>query len=491
MNTRVFIISVAAVILSACTRMENPAGSNVPVSLSYSTLEADEESKAAQNLNEGTFDSGEKIKVRTSNTGAGQWTDYIFTAGDAGAMIPPDPKPYFPSGSQNIDIVAYYPATAGTSFTVAADQTSDASYKASDLMFASVTNQARQQSAVNLEFRHKLAKLCVNVTPGDGISSINSITLLGVQPTVSFNQATGAVGEASGHATDIAMSNNGAVIIPAQSLTGNLFTIVTDKGTVTFQVAFGKKTIAAGKRYTWEITISRLAVGATIDISDWMGEEGTVIVNPAQKTPYGLEAVDLGSSVKWANMNLGATKPEEYGDYFAWGETIPYYQEGYSQESPCTHWIYDKSGYNWANYSLCNGSMYSLIKYCYLSNFGVVDNRYSLDYVHDAACVNWGGNWQMPSDSDFSWLRNNCSWTKTTLNGVKGYRVEGNGNSIFLPAAGYRADAQLYDAGSYGYYWSSSLNPIDSPPWAACLDGTTISSKERYQGFTIRPVWQP
>ena len=163
MNTRLFFFSVAAIVLAACTQMENPSESNVPVSLSYSTVEAIE-TKAAQNLNEGTFASGESVKVRISNTGADSWTDYTFTTAAAGAMTAPDPAPYYPAGSQNIDIVAYYPATAGSSFTVATDQTADASYKASDLMFASVTNQAKQAEAVNLAFSHKMAKINVNIT---------------------------------------------------------------------------------------------------------------------------------------------------------------------------------------------------------------------------------------------------------------------------------------------------------------------------------------
>ena len=191
MNTRYFFFSIAAVVLAACSQVENPAENNVPVSLTYSTVAA--ETRAAQNLNEGTFASSESVKVRISNTGAGVWTDYTFTTGSAGAMTAPNPGPYYPAGAQNIDIAAYYPATAGATFSVATDQTADADYKASDLMFASVTNQAKQAEAVNLAFTHKMAKLNVNITAGSGVSSINSLSVLNVKPTVSFDQATGAV----------------------------------------------------------------------------------------------------------------------------------------------------------------------------------------------------------------------------------------------------------------------------------------------------------
>ena len=236
MHTKKILFAAALLtVLAACSsddQSSEPMEQLTPVTLQYTTVDATE-TRAAQDLNQGTFASGETVKVRISNTGAGSWTDYDFTTGDAGAMIAPATPPYYPAGSQNIDIVAYYPAAAGTSFSVATDQTSDADYKASDLMFASVTNQAKQADAVNLAFSHKMAKLCVNVTAGTGVGSINSVSILNVKPTISFNQATGAVGSASGDATTIAMTNNGAAVIPAQTIDGGLLSITTDKGTAT------------------------------------------------------------------------------------------------------------------------------------------------------------------------------------------------------------------------------------------------------------------
>ena len=152
--------------------------------------------------------------------------------------------------------------------------------------------------------------------------------------------------------------------------------------------------------------------------------------------------VDLGlpSGLKWATCNVGATKPEEYGDYFAWGETTP------------------KTTYDWSTYKWCNGSYDTLTKYCTNSSYGTVDNKTVLDLEDDAASVNMGGSWRMPTVEEQTELRTECTWTWTTLNGVNGYNVEGpNGNSIFLPAAGYRYYSDLYYAGSYGSYWSSSL----------------------------------
>lgn len=317
MNTKHFILAVAAVAFAACTQIEKPiediediipetpAYSDTPIALTYSTVDA-VETKAAQNLNEGTFDSGEGITVRVSNTGVNEWANYVFTTGEAGAMTAPNPGPYYPAGAQNIDIVAFYPASAGTSFTVESDQTADEDYKASDLMFASVTDQAKQAAAVNLAFSHKMAKLNVNITAGQGVSSINSLSVLNVKPTVSFNQATGVVGEATGSATTIAMSNEGSVIIPAQTINGELLSIVTDIGTATYTVT--DKVFEAGKLYTINITVNLRAVGTTTEITGWTSE-GTVVVNPVVEveTILGVTSNHLG----WVIAGDGTIYPDK------------------------------------------------------------------------------------------------------------------------------------------------------------------------------------
>ena len=271
-----FFILVTALFLAACVQMENPDERTTPVSLSYSTVVASE-TKAAQNLNEAAFASGETVMVQIADCGDTNWTGYVFTTGEEGAMTAPTPGPHYPAGSVNINIVAYYPSTAGTSFTVKSDQTADADYKASDLMFASVTNQAKQEAPVNLAFSHKLAKLNVNISAGEGVSSISSVSILNVKPTVSFDQISGAVGEASGTATSIAVSNNGAAVIPAQTISGGLLSIVTDKGTATYSVT--DKVFEAAKQYTLNITVNLRAVGTTTAITGWTSE-GTVTVNP-------------------------------------------------------------------------------------------------------------------------------------------------------------------------------------------------------------------
>ena len=188
------------------------------------------------------------------------------------------------------------------------------------------------------------------------------------------------------------------------------------------------------------------------------------------------EYVDLGLSVKWADRNVGATKPEEYGDYFAWGETAP------------------KEVYEWSTYKWCNGSETTLTKYNTVSSRGTVDNKTTLELSDDAARVNWGGSWRMPTEAEQEELRANCTWTWTTQNGVNGYKVtsKSNGNSIFLPAAGYRNDSSLVSAGSYGYYWSSSLyTDTPSQAWGVVFFSVYVVrySSSRCYGQSVRPVY--
>ena len=194
----------------------------------------------------------------------------------------------------------------------------------------------------------------------------------------------------------------------------------------------------------------------------------------------GHEYVDLGlpSGLKWATCNVGANAPEDYGYYFAWGETQP------------------KENYDWSTYKY--GTNYDqLTKYCYDSDHGkdgFTDNKTVLDPEDDAAHVNWGGSWRMPNEVEQDELRNNCSWTWTTQNGVNGYKVTGpNGNSIFLPAASCMHGGTLDGAGAYGYYWSSSLY-ADNPYFAYRVHFVSDSVNKffyfRYGGLPVRPVCQ-
>ena len=195
-------------------------------------------------------------------------------------------------------------------------------------------------------------------------------------------------------------------------------------------------------------------------------------------TISGHEWVDLGLSVKWATCNVGAASPGDYGNYYAWGETST------------------KSDYTWETYRFrTSGDSYdnvSFSKYNTLSGRGTVDNKSRLDKSDDAARQKWGGSWRMPTDGEWTELRTKCKWTWTTRGGHNGYLVTGpKGNSIFLPAAGFQCDTNLFGVGSYGDYWSSSLDE-GSPGGAFRLyfGSSTVGWNNcyRYFGFTVRPV---
>lgn len=191
----------------------------------------------------------------------------------------------------------------------------------------------------------------------------------------------------------------------------------------------------------------------------------------------GHEWVDLGlpSGLKWATCNVGASSPSDYGSYFAWGETS------------------QKSDYSWSTYKWCNGSSNRLTKYNWEVNYGLVDSNTLLGLSDDAARANWGGSWRMPTRAEVTELCSYCNWTWTTQGGKNGYKVvsKKNGNTIFLPAAGYRNGTSVYTVGSKGNYWSSGLG-MDNPSHANFLDFTisnvSRSRNSRYSGRSVRPV---
>ncbi|MCR5561593.1 MAG: Ig-like domain-containing protein [Bacteroidales bacterium] len=206
----------------------------------------------------------------------------------------------------------------------------------------------------------------------------------------------------------------------------------------------------------------------------------------APYTAFAVEAVDLGLSVKWSSCNLGSTKPEEYGDYFAWGETRP------------------KDNYAWTTYKWCNGSLSTLIRYNTVGSYGTVDNKMEFkdyDYVDDVAREALGGNWRTPTIEEWTELKNNCTWTWTgdyKGTGVAGIIMTSNktdytDKSIFLPVAGHRYDFGFRDKGVNGFYWSSCLHSDQEPSKAEdfFLSRNLIGIgnwNNRFYGESVRPV---
>lgn len=206
------------------------------------------------------------------------------------------------------------------------------------------------------------------------------------------------------------------------------------------------------------------------------GGEDEPIVSPTDSIEYEYhEAVDLGLSVKWATCNVGASSPEEAGGYYAWGETE------------------EKSDYDWDTYKWCNGTDVSMTKYCTNSSYGIVDNKSRLDSEDDVAHVKWGGSWRMPTLDETNELISKCVWKWTTYNGVNGQLVTGpNGNSIFLPAVGYRYGTRFIGLGEDGCYWSAALyEDKSSDAYGPGFFGSNYWGLGRYgrsNGHTVRPV---
>ena len=199
------------------------------------------------------------------------------------------------------------------------------------------------------------------------------------------------------------------------------------------------------------------------------------------------EYVDLGLSVKWAKRNLGASKPSDYGDYYAWGETEP------------------KEKYIWATYKWMQTGQSGwthITKYTvgdrqtkgiwYDSDGTFIgDGKTTLEAADDAATAKLGSPWRMPTSDEIRELLDNCTWTWTTQDGKNGYEVKGtNGNSIFVPAAGYRPSSELNFAGSWGSFWSSSLSGDSGNALGLYFNSGAHDWGASYRnvGFSVRPV---
>ena len=205
-------------------------------------------------------------------------------------------------------------------------------------------------------------------------------------------------------------------------------------------------------------------------------------------TAQAQDYVDLGlpSGTKWATCNLGASKPSDYGDYFAWGETEP------------------KTEYTWATYKWMQTGQSDwehITKYTFADGQTegiwyapdgtfIGDGKTTLEAADDAATAKLGSPWRMPTLGEIKELLASCTWTWTTQDGKNGYEVKGtNGNSIFLPAAGWRHSTELSDDGGQGLYWSSWVS-ADGGAKGLSFDsgGHDWGDVSRNYGFPVRPV---
>ncbi len=248
------------------------------------------------------------------------------------------------------------------------------------------------------------------------------------------------------------------------------------------------------KRFFFTVFIALCVIGLSAETIRYMyvrqtnGIVNKVAVDKIESINFGIETtnedlvlngheyVDLGllSGTLWATCNVGAESPEDYGDYFSWGETTP--KSSYSSDN--YKWSGDDSDYynDWG-----------------MTKYNRTDGLSTLEASDDAATANWGGSWRMPTKEESYELIQKCTWIWTTLNGVDGYEVKGpNGNSIFLPAAGH-CSPELYAAGTMGFYWSSTIGiNLPNTAYQIRFSYTEYALKADYSfrecGLPVRPV---
>jgi len=268
----------------------------------------------------------------------------------------------------------------------------------------------------------------------------------------------------------VVVTPNGGSFVPGAHYFAALLPQTHAKGIKVSIQPIGREAI---KDISKPVTIHRSAFGTQDNIDEGLTYESNYVM------------VDLGLSVKWASLNLGAFSPEEYGDYFSWGEI----------ETEL------KSSYYWNTYKwYANGH---ITKYC--NDTGVSDEKTVLDPEDDVAHILLGGNWRMPTAAEFSQLGQNCSKTLTKIKGIYGWKFTGNKPGytdkwIFLPLNGYYNETTLRDVGKFGHYWSSNLywKPSTSPHqaynfvleyggvnWEKCA----YDPLGRCYGLSIRPVY--
>lgn len=199
--------------------------------------------------------------------------------------------------------------------------------------------------------------------------------------------------------------------------------------------------------------------------------KATCMVTVSSITEY--VDLELPSGTLWATMNVGAESPEDYGNYYAWGETKAY---GEDDTSNSYNYIYNgsnsfkKTVYNWKTYKW--GTLTTLTKYNTFKEFGLVDGRTVLELVDDAGYMNWGANWRMPTLSQMQELYENCTFKLDEINDKTVVKFTSKKNSsryIIFPYAGYRSDDSNGSDGFEAHYWTCSLGGGVYPEEAYCL----------------------
>ena len=408
-------------------------------------------------------------------------------------------------------ITAYYPYNEeiGNALPTSTNSTMDISGGDSDPLFSSENTANNENNEVTLTFEHALSRLTFSVKTANDSNTVvlSAITLTDTtsytsnyytfrtEPYIyvdkdSIGLMNGGTGEKSLTRTldtSVTLSTERTDVditvyeMNAQNISAT-FTLNGDDYTVDLPAI--KYRYFPGERYTFLVTVTVVEASSSSDSDDTddstdsdsttptiiLTVDTTSVINPwtdggtdeewsieVEASDY--EAVDLGLSVKWATFNVGAESPEDYGNYYAWGETEP--KDSYTSSNSVT--------------------------------YGVEMDDISGNAEYDAATANWGSSWRMPTYDEMQELIDECTWTWTTQDDVNGYLVTGsNGNSIFLPAAGSYSGTAVSFAGYYGDYWTSTPEENStSNAYYLSSDryGRTLTTDAgRLKGRSIRPV---
>ncbi len=453
----------------------NAAVSNVIGTRSFPTEDIGS-AKATQ------FDDAAQISVKTDGQEA---VTYEYT--DPDKEWTPLMQKYLKWQTSSQMFTAYYPAGkyTGMELVPAIQNTAAAITDADFMMFEGRIDKPTDGAAITLAMKRKTARAIISeIKWGEQYDAQNHLI-----ESIEFNcNGTDHIQPYSKKGKYYALLN------PGIASDNTFLTIVvknTQNGTTTTETVRGIPAFEAGYSYEYTLTIGKESVTlGSVKVTDW-ADGGTIGDDENMTEEVIHQGIDLGlpSGTLWACCNIGANAPEEVGDYFAWGETEP------------------KSDYSWSTYKYGSNAE-QLTKYCNSSSYGkdgFTDNLVTLESSDDAATANWGSDWRMPTQTEMQELIDECTWTWTTDyngTGVAGHIVSsnaaGNTNAIFLPAASYRTDANEPDsAGSYGYYWCSSLDTETRPDYARAIyiyaynsGGKKMESYGRYYGLSIRAVFK-
>lgn len=453
----------------------------------YSLTRAATDVQSVQFLRGETFHAYFPTGVNVGSAYTACGADFTTTDNDGHTTIAAgSSQPYFNPGVSTVTVHAYYPATVNNTtskFSVQLDQKSNsdagtANYKNSDLMYATTNvtvNKAGGATSATgeLTFTHKMSKIIVNATSEQGISYIQFVRIVGGKRTITITDPltctlsgedsglSDALSTTSGNYIQMLSSGSAATVscaalLPPQTINGSFLQVgvVTTGGqTATATYSLASTPLAGGYSYTFDISVQLAALNTTTAINAWQVLKTTTLDNygtqamTSSEAPDYVEAVDLGIRVViagktykelWANMNVGAEKESDFGNYYAFGETS-------------TKTTYTPGNYIW-------GASSPHTKY------NPTDRKTELDPEDDAAHVLWGGTWRLPSKEQVDRFNSNVRIASDTRNGVQGVScistVEGYTNqSIFIPYAGrYYPDYVT----SPNYYLTRSIDLVSN-----------------------------